>query len=267
MVCNVNEIPPKQMVSGTPASAFGLGGEPRYAPEPEAGEPGALVSIHAAALHANADSFPVLKAFQDYLEAERQRARRRVTLLSGFFIALMVVVVAGFLTGGILLFNYMSRQQAALMRVAFPNAVAPAPATPAPATAVDPEVEKLQQSLAAMRVEYARMQESVAALRAPEVVTPPPKPAVVSPPVHSPPVPAAIAGGGAAPVVAQEPAPAAAPVVEPVAPARRLPLVEPSTVASAAPPPAGHVEETIFIRAAGSGEPIPWRVFMPVTER
>lgn len=269
----MNEIPPKQTVSGTPASAFGLSSEPQFAPVPEAGEPGALVSIHAAALHANADSFPVLKAFQDYLEAERQRARRRVTLLSGFFIALMVVVVAGFLTGGILLFSYMSKQQAALMSVAFPHAVAAAvtpAATPAAApapTVRDPELEKLQQSLAAMQAEYARIQESVTALRAPAEVAPPPVPAVTDPAVRSVP-PSAPPAAGLAPVVAHEPVSvAASPVAEPVTTARRPVLVEPSTVAAAPPPPVGHTEETIFIRAAGSRDPIPWRVFMPLVER
>ena len=71
-------IPPKQTVTGSPAAADPAFGQPYAAPSDP---PGALVSIHNAALHANPDSFPVLKAFQDYLETERQRARQRLILL------------------------------------------------------------------------------------------------------------------------------------------------------------------------------------------
>jgi hypothetical protein len=230
------------------------------------------VSIHAAALHANADSFPVLKAFQDYLEAERQRARRRVTLLSAFFIALMVVVVAGFVGAGTLVFRYMARQQEqmqrqqetlqqALLRTALPGAMLPAaPATPAesapalsapaptvapaaPAPAVtDPETQRLRDALAAMQAEFSRLQRQVAAGTA------------VLPPARSPRSPP--------PSVAS---PAAAPAVTsalPAAAAVRRPPIEPATVAPPAPP-AGMEESTIFLRVPGQAEPIPWRVYLP----
>ena len=55
----------------------------------------ALVSMHNAATQG--DAFPVLKAFQDYLEAERQRARRRMTTLGVVFAFVIVAVVGAFI--------------------------------------------------------------------------------------------------------------------------------------------------------------------------
>jgi hypothetical protein len=50
--------------------------------------------MHNAA--SQGDAFPVLKAFQDYLEAERQRARRRMTTLSVVFAIVTVAVIGAF---------------------------------------------------------------------------------------------------------------------------------------------------------------------------
>lgn len=55
------------------------------------------------------DDFPVLKAFQQYVDAEQTKARKRMVLLSIFFCSLMVVVVAIFL---LLLMNISARNQA-----------------------------------------------------------------------------------------------------------------------------------------------------------
>lgn len=55
------------------------------------------------------DEFPVLKAFQQYVDAEQTKARKRMVLLSIFFCSLMVVVVAVFL---LLLMNISARNQA-----------------------------------------------------------------------------------------------------------------------------------------------------------
>ncbi len=56
-----SNIPPKQTVTGSPGTPNPAFEQP-YAGIPE--QPGALVSIHNAALHATPDSFPVLKAFK-----------------------------------------------------------------------------------------------------------------------------------------------------------------------------------------------------------
>jgi len=107
-----SNIPPKQTVGETLGAPNAMFGEP-YARMPE--QPGALVSIHNAALHANPDSFPVLKAFQDYLEAERQRARQRLILLSAFFAVLLIVVMGGLVAIGVYLFGNMSATQSQLL--------------------------------------------------------------------------------------------------------------------------------------------------------
>ena len=118
-----SNIPPKQTVtgsSGTPNPAF----EQPYAGIPE--QPGALVSIHNAALHATPDSFPVLKAFQDYLEAERQRARRRLLLLSAFFAVLLIVVMVGLIAIGVSIYGDLSAKNDKLFSVLIEQHTAPA---------------------------------------------------------------------------------------------------------------------------------------------
>lgn len=52
------------------------------------------VSIFSSA--GNANEFPVLKAFQEYIDAEQAKARKRMLGLSIFFILLLVVVVVTF---------------------------------------------------------------------------------------------------------------------------------------------------------------------------
>ena len=45
---------------------------------------------------ANMNDFPVLKAFQEYIDAEQAKARKRMLGLSIFFIVLLVAVVITF---------------------------------------------------------------------------------------------------------------------------------------------------------------------------
>ena len=54
------------------------------------------------------DDFPVLKAFQQYIDAEQSKARKRMLILCVFFGVLMTVVIAVFLA---LLLNVSSRNQ------------------------------------------------------------------------------------------------------------------------------------------------------------
>ena len=118
----MNDIPPKH----SPEKPYGA---------PEAGN--GLVAVYNAASHASAESFPVLKAFQDCIEAERIQARRRVVQLSVFFTILMGVVVAGFLTAGMFMLRNMSEVQAKLLDVPWrPKSRPPAPpiVMPAPAS-------------------------------------------------------------------------------------------------------------------------------------
>lgn len=54
------------------------------------------------------DDFPVLKAFQQYIDAEQAKARKRMLMLCVFFGALMIIVIAVFL---IMLLNVSARNQ------------------------------------------------------------------------------------------------------------------------------------------------------------
>ena len=108
----MSDVPPKQPVTGTDSVRMdtnaglppfrGANADPDPVPVTPA-SPGvgtgmsasaALVSMHNAA--SQGDAFPVLKAFQDYLEAERQRARRRMTTLSVVFAIVTVAVIGAF---------------------------------------------------------------------------------------------------------------------------------------------------------------------------
>ena len=54
------------------------------------------------------DDFPVLKAFQQYIDAEQAKARKRMLILCVFFGALLPAVIAVFL---VLLLNGSARNQ------------------------------------------------------------------------------------------------------------------------------------------------------------
>lgn len=210
----MNDIPPKHTVNGNPFASPDAERSAGFNPPPPSGftdhAPGALVSVHNAAMHANPDSFPVLKAFQDYLEAERNSARRRVVMLSVFFVSLMAVVVAGLISVGLFVFNNMARQQEAAARtqdLLLQTVLQQRAATPFAAPAPDPlavavhnlgqkldtrltdvgastanfdkqmaaqnaELDKLKASLAAIQHENLQLRDDAQALRS----RPPPQP-------------------------------------------------------------------------------------------
>ncbi len=64
------------------------------------------------------EQFPVLKAFQDFIEAERAQARKRVFQLSLTFATVLIVIVAAFFAIGISMFNNMSEMQTRLLDAA-----------------------------------------------------------------------------------------------------------------------------------------------------
>ena len=110
----MSDVPPKQPVTGTDSVRMdtnaglppfrGANADSDPVPvTPASPRPGsdmsasaALVSMHNAASQAGGDAFPVLKAFQDYLESERQRARHRMMTLSIVFAVVIVAVVGAF---------------------------------------------------------------------------------------------------------------------------------------------------------------------------
>lgn len=64
------------------------------------------------------NDFPVLKAFQEYIEAEQARARKRTLGLSIFFIVLLVVVVVTF---SVIMASVINRDQQSLQAIAIRN--------------------------------------------------------------------------------------------------------------------------------------------------
>ena len=142
----MSDIPPKR----TPETPYEV---------PESGS--GLVAMYNAASHANAESFPVLKAFQDYIEAERAQARKRVMQLSVFFAVLMGVVVTGFLTAGIFMLRNMSDVQTKLLDVALAAkeshapppqpVVVSAPAAPAPSPLFEASVREISHATTELR--------------------------------------------------------------------------------------------------------------------
>lgn len=121
---------------------------------PDAQNPAPL----AVALQGGEEEFPVLKAFENYLEAERQKSRKRMIALTCIFSGVLLVVIVLFIVIGALLINRMFSQQERLLdhvvaqqrplqQVQAPAPVAPAPVAiekpaPEPVKAAEPEAPK-----------------------------------------------------------------------------------------------------------------------------
>lgn len=131
-----NMPPPKDGETGAPPSGAGMS---------DFG-PGAFF---APALRSDSEQFPVLKAFQTYLEEERERARRRVVAVSVAAIAAIVLIVAAFL---VILMNQMNRNDqlfaALLSNSGRPSDVASTSVSPSRSAAPDPQVVALNEKIA-----------------------------------------------------------------------------------------------------------------------
>jgi DNA polymerase III gamma/tau subunit len=149
------------------------------APSYDAAEAGSgLVAMYNAASHAGAESFPVLKAFQDYIEAERAQARKRVMQLSIFFAVLMCVTVAGFLTAGLFMLRNTSAMQSRLLEAVLAQKETPAP-QPAPVAAASPS-PMLEETARQLARAAESLRESAARPAAPQPApVPSPSPELV----------------------------------------------------------------------------------------
>ncbi len=129
-------------------------------PEPEEAAPTAnAVSLYGQAGGAN--DFPVLKAFQEYIDAEQAKARKRMLGLSIFFIVLLVVVVVTFT---LVITTVISRNQALsdrLLDIALREKAPAQPVvnvqSPAPMPVMQPSVESAE--LVRLREELQRQKE------------------------------------------------------------------------------------------------------------
>lgn len=166
-------------------------------PQRAQGGPTSAVSVFGQA--GNMADFPVLKAFQEYVDAEQAKSRKRMLGLSVFFVILLIVVVVTFtlvLTTVInrnqslsdRLLDVALRERAAADRQLPAAAVQPQPA-PAPAaddSVVKPLLKKLE-SLAEAISESARqkLQPPAPAPAVPQAA-PAPTTAVAQPAVSQP---------------------------------------------------------------------------------
>ncbi len=256
----MSNIPPRQTFSGLP-------------PDPSSdyqnlSQQGLV--LHDAA-HGDANAFPVLKAFQDYLEMERQQARKRLVTLTVFFVSLMTLVVAGFIVAFIFLFNNMSKSQNYLIDLALQQrkeASVPAVSSATPLVqqaakefalaaqalqtnlgsqlaSVGSTATRLDSKVDAQNAEMAKLREALAALQKENASMRTDLPKLAADAARK----------------AQPPAPVAQPPATPPPRSATTPTQPPVTTADMAAP-AGYEEAVLTVRSR-DGSTIPWRAFLP----
>lgn len=167
------DIPPKQQVNGSETIRMGqTEGLPRIEENGGMGDgsPYGDSAYHGAALarrrpDAEDQAFAILKAFQDYMERERNRAQHRSTTLIMAFAALLAITVAGFAAIWFTTMRGMQGTQSDLLKAA----LAAREATAAPqvdiASAVASAVEKANAGQSAAIAAAVAQAEKAAADR------------------------------------------------------------------------------------------------------
>ena len=167
---------------------------PRKGPEPSIKQggysgSGDLVTMYQAQQGGGAESFPVLQAFQDYIDAERKQARKRVVQLSIAFAAILGVVVVGFLTAGVAILRNTTNMQTKLMEIVAERNIVPVQTQPvqtqpaqvrqSPITSpvLEESIREMSRVLAKMQERSEKPDEKVASVES--------KPAPVSAPAAS----------------------------------------------------------------------------------
>lgn len=117
----------------------------------------------------NSTEFPVLKAFQEYIDAEQAKARKRMLGLSVFFIVLLSVVVVTFV---LILTTVLNRNQSLSDRLldyalrerdkTVAAQTMPAPAVPQSQPSADivkTLIDRMEKEQAEMRIAYEKQRE------------------------------------------------------------------------------------------------------------
>lgn len=166
------EIPPKQPVNGSETIRMGqTEGLPRIdesantadtPPYPEAARYGAVARRQPGG---EDQAFAILKAFQDYMENERQRAQRRTTTVILSFAALFAVIVAGFAVIWLSTMSGMQETQADLIKTAMATREAPPAQQIDVAAAIATAVEKANAGQSAAIAAAVAQAEKAAADR------------------------------------------------------------------------------------------------------
>ena len=284
----IDNIPPKQTLSGRSDAAPEM--PPGYDHLPHAdhaagGLPPHGLVLHDPSVHGDANAFPVLKAFQDYLEMERQQARKRLVTLTIFFVTLMTLVVAGFIVAFIFMLGNVSKRedrqqsrQDQLLAEILQQRKAPEASAVLPPdhlaqqmakefqsaaqnlqtnlgtqlSAMGNVATKLDSKVEAQNAEMARLRDALAALQKDNanIRADLPKLAIEAARKTAP--------------------PAVASVTPPAVPAARLPsTASPATTTAGTPAaatgkgPKGYDETVLQIRSRDSENNIPWRTFVP----
>ena len=123
------------------------------------------------------NEFPVLKAFQEYIDAEQAKARKRMLGLSVFFIVLLIVVVVTFvlvlttvvnrnqaLSDRLLDYALKERERAPAVQVVPPPQpqVPAAPPQPSVQELLKPLLERLERQQAEMKATYEKQRAAEA---------------------------------------------------------------------------------------------------------
>ena len=125
-------------------------------------------NIFALSVPKGEESFPVLKAFQEFLDAERERARRRQMTLAISFMAALVVIVVLFCGIGAVLFSGMvkrsdTKQDKLLEMLLSQRAAAPqAPAVPVSRFESDPVIDEMVAVLKQLKADTAELKAAAA---------------------------------------------------------------------------------------------------------
>lgn len=115
----------------------------------DSGQPTNAVSLFAQSGATN--DFPVLKAFQEYVDAEQTKARKRMLGLSIFFVVLLMVVVSTFAVILVMLVNSKQTMMDRLLDMAMKE-------KPAAAEPASGEVAKLNDKIAALQEKLMQQQ-------------------------------------------------------------------------------------------------------------
>lgn len=276
MTNNIPPNPPRRDQPGTPQD--NPAGYDHLPPADTASAHGLV--IHESSPHSDANAFPVLKAFQDYLETERQQARKRLMTLTIFFVSLMTLVVAGFIIAFVSTFGNMSKREDRLLDEALQQKRDALPSAPVLANMTAQQVAKEFQSVAqnlqnnlgsqlavvgsvatnlngkvdAQNIEMAKLRNALAALQKENasMLTNLPKLAAeaarkATPPAPVPPPPVVVT-------------PPVRPVSSTVSPAT---TTAGTPAAAAGKSPKGYDETVVQIRSHDGENTIPWRTFVP----
>ena len=266
------DAPPKQPVNGTeavrmddPDTALPRYTEGNSTERGNYSEASALVALRSGSQQGN-DSFPVLKALQDYLEAERVRSRQRTTMLSCIFAGIIVIIL---ITFGLIWHSIVQsghEREAMLLQVALANkGQTPAVNVEVPA----PAQSKNENTAALVATAVAKAQADQAALFAEKLDTMNKLVASIQQdnakmkaelgkrPTAASPKP-----------IAKKPQPTTAAKTVKTAAKPKSTAKEPSilSIPTVPPPPSpkGYASGSFGVRLPKEPNPLPWRIYMPM---